>query len=60
MFDPGPCVYMLKMATSRDLAHVLDLDRPLGETLELLAKEKGVEVGDLVVIMLDRPRHLRR
>src|SRR3954449_1357621 len=21
MFDPGPCVYMLKMATSRDLAH---------------------------------------
>ena len=57
MFDPGPCVYMLKMATSRDLAHLLDLDRPLGETLELMAKEKGVAVGDLVVIMLDRPRH---
>ena len=30
MFDPGPCVYMMKMATSRDLAHLLDLDRPLG------------------------------
>ena len=29
MFDPGPCVYMMKMATSRDLAHLLDLDRPL-------------------------------
>src|SRR5919199_5957664 len=41
MFDPGPCVYMLKMATSRDLAGVLDLDRPLRETLELMAKEKG-------------------
>ena len=27
------------------------------ETLELMAKEKGVPVGDLVVIMLDRPRH---
>src|SRR5947208_6846133 len=39
MFDPGPCVYMLKMATSRDLAHVLDIDRPLGETLKLMAKE---------------------
>src|SRR5205807_4015369 len=26
MFDPGPCVYMLKAATSRDLAHVLDLE----------------------------------
>ena len=57
MFDPGPCVYMLKMATSRDMAHLLDLDRPIGETLQLMAKEKGVQVGDLVVIMLDRPRH---
>ncbi len=57
MFDPGPCVYMLKMATSRDLAPLLDLDRPLSETLRLMAKEKGVGVGDLVVIMLDRPRH---
>jgi fructose-1,6-bisphosphatase II len=57
MFDPGPCVYMLKMATSRDVAHLLDLDRPLAQTLELMAKEKGVAVGDLVVIMLDRPRH---
>jgi fructose-1,6-bisphosphatase II len=57
MFDPGPCVYMLKAATSRDLAHVLDLERPLGETLNLMAKEKDTAVGDLVVIMLDRPRH---
>jgi len=57
MFDPGPCVYMLKMATSRDMAHLLDVDRPLPETLELMAKEKGVAVGDIVVIMLDRPRH---
>ena len=57
MFDPGPCVYMLKMATSRELADLLDLDRPIGETLDLMAKEKGVGVGDLVVIMLDRDRH---
>jgi fructose-1,6-bisphosphatase II len=57
MFDPGPCVYMLKMATSRDMAHLLDLDRPMPETLALMAKEKGVDVGDIVVIMLDRPRH---
>jgi fructose-1,6-bisphosphatase II len=57
MFDPGPCVYMSKMATSKDMAHLLDFDRPLGETLELIAKEKGTSVGDVVVIMLDRPRH---
>ncbi len=57
MFDPGPCVYMEKMATSRDLAHLLDLERPLSETLKAMASEKGGDVGDIVVIMLDRPRH---
>jgi fructose-1,6-bisphosphatase II len=57
MFDPGPVFYMEKMATSKDMAHLLDLDRPLGETLKLMAKEKGTPVGDMVVIMLDRDRH---
>jgi fructose-1,6-bisphosphatase II len=57
MFDPGPCVYMLKAATSRDLAHLLDLERPLAETLKLMAKEKGTSINDVMVIMLDRPRH---
>jgi fructose-1,6-bisphosphatase II len=45
------------MATSKELAHLLDLDRPLGETLELIAKEKGTPIGDVMVIMLDRSRH---
>ena len=57
MFDPGPCFYMEKMATSRDLAHLLDLDRPLSETLRAMASEKGVDMGDIVVIILDRSRH---
>jgi len=57
MFDPGPCVYMLKMATSRELAHLLDLDRPLPETLGLMAEAKDTSIGDVVVVMLDRPRH---
>ena len=42
MFDPGPCVYMEKMADgSRDIADLLDLDRPIGETLELIAEREG-------------------
>ena len=57
MFDPGPCVYMEKMAASNRFAQHLDLDRPLGETLQLLAKEKGTDVGDITVAMLQRPRH---
>ncbi|MBA3300649.1 MAG: class II fructose-bisphosphatase [Thermoleophilaceae bacterium] len=58
MFDPGPIVYMEKLAGSRRIAHLLDLDRPLGETMQLVAKEKGTGVEDVTVIMLDRPeRH---
>ena len=57
MFDPGPCVYMEKMAGPRALADLLDLDRPLGETVALVAERKGTTVGDVMVVVLDRPRH---
>ena len=57
MFNPGPAVYMEKMATSPSLAHVLDMDKPLGEIVKAIAAEKGVDVGDVMVTMLDRPRH---
>ena len=57
MFDPGPCVYMLKIAAQQAFAHLLDLDRPLAETLELVAKEKGTDVRDVTVMMLKRERH---
>src|ERR687884_910670 len=57
MFDPGPCVYMMKIAAQRKYAHLLDLDRPLAETLALVAKEKGTEVRDVTVMMLKRDRH---
>jgi len=57
MFDPGPCVYMEKMAGSAAVADLLDLDRPLGATLELIAERKGSDIRDVVVVILDRPRH---
>jgi fructose-1,6-bisphosphatase II len=57
MFDPGPCFYMHKIAGSAEIADLLDLDRPLGETLRLVADRKGVDVGDVTVVMLDKPRH---
>jgi fructose-1,6-bisphosphatase II len=56
MFNPGPIVYMEKIAGSREIAHLLDLDRPLGETMRLVAKETGRSVEDVTVIMLDRPQ----
>src|SRR5882672_11497842 len=57
MFDPGPIVYMEKLAGAREVADVLDLDLPLGETVALVAERKGVDVGDVMVVVLDRPRH---
>jgi fructose-1,6-bisphosphatase II len=57
MFDPGPCVYMQKLAGGPEVADVLDLDRPLGETVKLVAERKGVDVRDVMVVVLDRPRH---
>jgi fructose-1,6-bisphosphatase II len=57
MFDPGPFVYMEKIAGGPEIADLLDLDRPLPETLELVAKRKGIDIRDVMVVMLDRERH---
>jgi fructose-1,6-bisphosphatase II len=57
MFDPGPCVYMEKMAGGSEIADLLDLDRPIDQTLGLIAERKGIDVGDVMVVVLDRPRH---
>ena len=57
MFDPGPCVYMEKLAAAEPYAHLLDLDRPLSETVKLVAKEKGTGVEEVTVVMLERSRH---
>ena len=57
MFDPGPCVYMEKIAGGPEIADLLDLDRPLAETLQLIAERKGTDIRDVMVVMLDRERH---
>ncbi|HZO77083.1 MAG TPA: class II fructose-bisphosphatase [Solirubrobacteraceae bacterium] len=57
MFSPGPIVYMEKIAGGPEIADLLDLDRPLGETLGLIAERKQVDIRDVMVVMLDRERH---
>ena len=57
MFDPGPCVYMEKIAGGPEIADLLGLDRPLSETLHLVAERKQVDIRDVMVVMLDRERH---
>ncbi len=57
MFDPGPCVYMEKIAGNAEIADVLSLTDPLPTVIERVAERTGIAVGDVTVIMLDRPRH---
>src|SRR6266498_4700662 len=53
MFDPGPCVYMEKIAAGPRSADLLDLDRPMSETVNLVAERKGTDVRDVMVVVLD-------
>jgi fructose-1,6-bisphosphatase II len=48
---------MEKIAGGPEIADLLDLDRPLPETLKLVAGRKGVDIRDVMVVMLDRERH---
>jgi fructose-1,6-bisphosphatase II len=57
MFSPGPIVYMEKIAGGPEIADLLDLDRPLPETLALVAERKEIDIRDVMVVMLDRERH---
>ena len=50
MFDPGPCVYMEKMAGPDEVGDLLDLDRPLGETLALIAERRGKTIDRKSVV----------
>jgi fructose-1,6-bisphosphatase II len=57
MFNPGPIVYMEKLAGAEDIADLLDLDRPLTKTIELVAERRGVEINDIMIVSLERDRH---
>ena len=53
-----PRVYMEKIAIGGDYPEdLVDLDRPVKENLERLAKARGVDVREITVCILDRPRH---
>ncbi|MGB4106184.1 MAG: class II fructose-bisphosphatase [Alphaproteobacteria bacterium] len=57
-FLNAPDVYMDKLAVGPSVnPNVLDLDAPMSDLLKKIAKEKGTKIEDLMVCILDRPRH---
>ncbi len=57
MFNPGPCVYMEKIAVGPDAAGSIDITASPTQNLRWVAKAKGTSVRDLTVVILDRERH---
>lgn len=57
MLDASSVFYMRKIVTDADGIGVVDIRKPIAENLRALAKAKGKEVGDLLIGVLDRPRH---
>jgi fructose-1,6-bisphosphatase II len=57
MFDPGPSYYMQKLVVPAAARDRIDLDAPVEGNLRNVARALGKDVDDLVVFVLDKPRH---
>ncbi|MGX9366839.1 class II fructose-bisphosphatase [Desulfoplanes sp. PS50] len=57
MYDPGPSYYMRKLVVPSAARDVVDLEAPVKDNLTEAAKALGKDVNDLVVFVLDKPRH---
>lgn len=60
--EPGgllhaPDIYMEKLAVGPSCKGAVELDAPVRDNLQAIAKRLEREVEDLVVVVLDRPRH---
>jgi fructose-1,6-bisphosphatase II len=57
MLDPGPAVYMEKIAVGPEAADAIDLEAGTAENIQRVAKAKGMKPEDIGVVVLDRDRH---
>jgi fructose-1,6-bisphosphatase II len=57
MFNPGPLVYMDKIAVGPEAKGSVDIEAPASVNLRSVARAKGKDVRDLTVVVLERPRH---
>jgi fructose-1,6-bisphosphatase II len=57
MYDPGPSYYMKKLVVPSAAHDVVDLEAPVKDNLTKTARALGKDVNDLVVFVLDKPRH---
>src|ERR671918_1471570 len=57
MFDPGPFVYMNKLAVGPEARGAINIEKSITENLKEIANAKKKDIEDLTTIILDRERH---
>ncbi|MFP5068480.1 class II fructose-bisphosphatase [Pseudonocardia nantongensis] len=57
MFDPSAVFYMEKIAVGPEAAETVDITAPVAENIRRVARAKHIDVADVTVCVLDRPRH---
>ncbi|WP_027179324.1 class II fructose-bisphosphatase [Maridesulfovibrio bastinii] len=57
MLDPGPSFYMNKLVVPTAARNMVDINAPVKENLKKIAKALNKDVDDLVVFVLEKPRH---
>jgi fructose-1,6-bisphosphatase class II len=53
----APDLYMEKLMVGPGARGAIDLDAPVADNLAAIARSLGLRVSELVVVVLDRPRH---
>lgn len=57
MYDPGPFVYMDKIAVGPECKGLINIEKSVKENLVAVAKAKEIRLQDVTVVVLTRPRH---
>ncbi len=57
MYASPDIMYMDKIAVGPDAAGQIDINDSVAANLDRIARAKGKGIGDLTVVILDRPRH---
>jgi fructose-1,6-bisphosphatase II len=57
MYNPGPFVYMNKIAVGPEAKDAIDIEAPIKDNLQKIAKAIDLDLEDVTVVILDRPRH---
>lgn len=60
MWNPGPAFYMDKLIVGPEAAAKVDLDAPVRETVETIAREKAIRVEEVTVVFLERSRNAEK